>query len=154
VTFIWPTNGLSLATAYRWRVRSESRDPYFPRTPWRSLAYNTGSETDVRTGGTLVAVGDPPAAAGLSLAPPSPNPSRGPVTLDYTLAARARVTLVVFDAQGRRAARVLDAVRDAGAHHLSWDGRDASGRKSPAGVYFARLQAGTDSRTARIVVLD
>ena len=154
VTFIWPTHGLSLATPYRWRVRSESRDPYFPRTPWRSLAYNTGSETDVRTGGTLLAAGDPPRAGALSLAPPSPNPSRGPVAFDYTLPSRARVSIVLFDAQGRRAARVLDAVEEAGRHRIRWDGLVASGAKAPAGVYFARLQVGRESRTARIVITD
>jgi len=154
VTFIWPTNDLSMATPYRWRVRSESRDPFFPRTPWHSLAWNTGTETDVRTGGTLLAVGGPPRAGALWLAPPAPNPSRDAVALAYALPARARVRLVVFDAQGRRAAELVDAVEEAGEHRVVWRGREASGGRARAGVYFARLQAGAEWRTARIVVAE
>jgi flagellar hook assembly protein FlgD len=33
-----------------------------------------------------------------------------------------------------------DDVQPAGRHTAGWDGRDANGRRVPAGTYFARLE--------------
>ena len=42
-------NGLTAGSAYRWRVRVQSTDPFFPRSPWISLPGNAASEMDLRT---------------------------------------------------------------------------------------------------------
>ena len=154
VTFIWPVPGLSPATPYRLRVRSESRDPYFPRTAWRTLAYNSGTETDVFTGGTLLAVGDPPPTDELAFAPPAPNPARGRVTFTYSLPSPGRVTLAVYDAQGRRVAVAVGATETAGVHHVVWDVRTDRGTRAAAGVYFARLTVSGKAKSVRVVLAD
>lgn len=43
--------GLSENTVYRWRARVASRDPYFPRSRWVSLAGNSHTEAKLRTAG-------------------------------------------------------------------------------------------------------
>ncbi len=82
---------------------------------------------------------EPPAST-VSFARPYPLPSTGRVEFNWSLAARARVSLVIHDVRGRLV-RTLAAPRDdaAGPYHATWDGLDAGGRASRPGVYFARL---------------
>ena len=37
---------------------------------------------------------------------------------------------------------------------VAWDGRDAAGRKAPAGVYFARAATGARQAVTKIVRTD
>lgn len=83
------------------------------------------------------------------MAPPFPNPARGRVSLRFALPTASRVNLDVFDAAGRRVARLLDGEVAAGWHIAEW-GALANG--SAAGVYFARLTTPAGGRTVRVVV--
>jgi flagellar hook assembly protein FlgD len=50
--------------------------------------------------------------------------------------------------------RTIDAgVRPAGAHELTWDGRDDAGVPVAPGVYLARLAAGGAAAVTRVVML-
>jgi hypothetical protein len=77
------------------------------------------------------------------LAAPMPNPSRAEVIWSFTLSRAGAARLVIHDAQGRRVRVLADGLLPAGRHERRWDGRDASGRPAPAGVYVARLEAGS-----------
>lgn len=56
--------------------------------------------------------------------------------------------LVVYDALGT-------LVRDlAAAPEVSWDGRDATGRVVPAGLYFARLEDSDLAKTVRFLLVE
>jgi hypothetical protein len=50
--------GLDEGTFYHWRARVTSVDPFFPRSPWRSLAGNNVTETKLRTSGCVDFDGD------------------------------------------------------------------------------------------------
>ncbi|MCC6651380.1 MAG: peptidoglycan DD-metalloendopeptidase family protein [Candidatus Eisenbacteria bacterium] len=91
-------------------------------------------------------------ASGLSLSAGA-QPGAGPVPLRYQLPAAGRISLAVFDANGRRVCTLLDEPRPAGSGSLRWDGRDRSGRAAVPGVYFARLTSGSTSVTTRVVRL-
>jgi hypothetical protein len=86
----------------------------------------------------------PPASVGGSttrregLAPARPNPARDGSLLDLTLARGRNVDVGVFDLAGRRVATLADGALSAGVHTLAWDGRDGSGTRVRAGVYFVR----------------
>ena len=69
-----------------------------------------------------------------------PNPARGATALRFQLARAARVSLEVFDAQGRRVAVLADGVLEPGEHEAAFDGRGL-----PAGVYLCRR--GVDGRS-------
>jgi spore coat protein H len=82
-----------------------------------------------------------------------PNPFNPSTRIEFTLPTAGKVDLRVFDTTGRLV-RIL--TRDnftAGSHALSWDGRDGQGRQVTSGVYFYRLQSGTETETKRLIYL-
>lgn len=103
------------------------------------------------TGGCETAVGDTPAAA--RLGQNYPNPFNPETSIPFSLASGGRVSLKVYDVSGRLVATLLDENRGAGEHVARWDGRDARGRASSSGVYFARLAFGGETQTRKLVLL-
>jgi hypothetical protein len=73
------------------------------------------------------------------LGPSAPNPSPGPTTIAFGLTRPGDVMLDVFDAQGRRVRRLAEGGYAPGVHRARWDGRDESGTRLRAGLYFYRL---------------
>jgi hypothetical protein len=99
------------------------------------------------------AVGDGRPVVALELAAPAPNPARQHARLGFALPAGARVRLTIVDATGRRVREVANGAYAAGRYAAGWDLADERGRPVAAGLYFARLEAGTASITRRLVVL-
>ena len=91
---------------------------------------------------------DPRAALPMTLAP---NPTRGPVSIRFRLPDRGRVQLEIFDALGRRVARLVDAVMDPGWNEVTWNGMHSAGRAVPSGHYLCRLSAGGTVTRCRVV---
>ena len=58
VSFDEAVTGLSEGTFYHWRSRIVGSDPFFPRSPWMSLAGNNVTETKLRTAGCVDRDGD------------------------------------------------------------------------------------------------
>lgn len=85
----------------------------------------------------------PPAGAGLTLLPPSPNPFNPCTTISFAAPAGAPVSLRVYDLAGRRVTTLLDGVTlPEGLQTATWDGRDDAGRPAVAGAYLLRLESG------------
>jgi hypothetical protein len=109
----------------------------------QAMVVTIGGSTGVEPGGA--------AQGRLELAPPAPNPSRGPgsVILDFRLPAPDMVSFDVLDVQGRCIASRA-AERFAGGHHrLQW-----SPPALASGEYFMRLRAlASGSATRRWAVL-
>jgi len=82
-----------------------------------------------------------------------PNPSSGPFTFTYRTASTAVVRGAIYDASGREVAILVDAVQAAGERSLTWDARDASGRRVQPGVYPLRLLVDGEARSGRVVVI-
>jgi WD40 repeat protein len=68
-----------------------------------------------------------------------PNPFRDAALVSYSLAAKSRVALRVFDATGRQVRTLVNADQTAGNYTLRWDGRDEHGQLVPEGIYFCRM---------------
>lgn len=90
-------------------------------------------------------------ASGPAFARPLPNPSRGSVTLHFTLPAAGPVMLAVFDLAGRRVRSLATGVLAAGEHTRVWDGRDEAGTAAPPGLYLARLASPQGTAGQRVV---
>ena len=83
-----------------------------------------------------------------------PNPFATSASIQFAMTKRSRATLEVFDVRGVRVRTLADETVDAPGSMVQWDGRDASGRRQPSGVYFARLSLdGAAVETRRIVLL-
>ncbi len=80
----------------------------------------------------------------------SPNPSTGPVLVDFEQPVAGEVTLEVYDLAGRRVSGLHPGRMSAGRHALDWDGRDETGRAAAPGVYLVRLTAAGQVATARV----
>jgi hypothetical protein len=83
----------------------------------------------------------------------TPNPFRGSVSLGFALAQASRVQFDVYSVDGRRVKSVASGAFDAGDYSFSWDGRDEGGNAMSAGVYYARLVAGSAKFTRTITLL-
>jgi len=69
----------------------------------------------------------------------TPNPFAASTQIRFTLKQKGRVSLAIFDINGRQVAELLHAAAfPAGSQHVTWD---ASGL--PPGIYFARLRTGS-----------
>ena len=91
--------------------------------------------------------------AGIALAP-RPQPARPPVQLDWQGdpdVEGVRQLVLVHDLAGRLV-RAFDVGTQPGGV-LAWDGRDAEGRRVPAGLYFVRIVSGPRHADARVILL-
>ncbi|MGQ0720591.1 MAG: FlgD immunoglobulin-like domain containing protein [Candidatus Eiseniibacteriota bacterium] len=110
-------------------------------------------------GASSIVVSWGPVAAGevavlpaeVQLEPGRPNPFGEGFRASFSLPARDRVRLDVYDVAGRRVRRLIDGERGAGRHEAVWDGRDESGRLVANGIYLLRLDTGERTLTTRAV---
>ena len=83
-----------------------------------------------------------------------PNPFNPQTTLAFSLRESGVVSLSVLDAQGRCVRSLLAAATlPAGSQSVAWDGRDEFGRALPSGLYFARLIAGEERVSRKLLLL-
>lgn len=93
------------------------------------------------------------ARPGLRLEGANPNPFQPPAAIRYELPRRERVRIGVYDLGGREVRILRDEPQDAGVYDVPWDGTDRQGRPMSVGVYFVRLEAGGETRIAKITLL-
>jgi alpha-amylase len=100
---------------------------------------------------SFVATDVPPVERALVVV--GPNPFRERVGLRFALGGEEeQARLTIYDVAGRLVTE-LQAGADPGARVVFWEGDDARGREAPAGVYFARLVAGSRRETVRLVLV-
>ncbi len=66
-----------------------------------------------------------------------PNPFNPLTTITFFLPQAGQVTLAVYDLQGRLVAQLVNGMRPAGVHEVTWDASQQA-----SGMYFCRIQAG------------
>lgn len=76
----------------------------------------------------------------------------GRLLIPFGVAEAGAVRLDLFDAQGRRVARLLEDTRVSGRYALAWDGRRDDGGRLTNGVYWLRLTVGAEPFTQRLVL--
>jgi hypothetical protein len=102
------------------------------------------------SGSVDVATAAPAARLQISAAP---NPFASSAAIRWTLPQDAEVTLAIYDAAGRRVRTMAHGFLTAGVHSLMWDGRDDRGNPAKAGVYWMRLNAGSQEVKSSVVRL-
>ncbi len=82
-----------------------------------------------------------------------PNPFNPETSIPFSLSDGGRVTLRIYDINGRLVATLLDENRKAGEHTVRWNGRNDVGAVAPTGIYFARLESNGVTETRKLVLL-
>lgn len=74
-----------------------------------------------------------------------PNPFNPSTTIRFTLQKTEHSSLKIYNTAGQEVAELVDDIRSAGEHQVQWQ---ADGL--PSGIYFARLQAGSQMNTKKL----
>ncbi len=82
----------------------------------------------------------------------SPSPFRGGTTISYELPKSGNVRLSVCDVLGRTVRMLVNEKKGPGRYSVGWNGRGENGMLLPAGIYFSRLEAGTERLTRKLVI--
>jgi hypothetical protein len=82
-----------------------------------------------------------------------PNPFDTSTTFHYEIPESRHVTIEIYDILGRRIKSIVDEQQRSGGYGCSWDGANDSGNSMGNGIYFCRLKAGEDIKTARCILM-
>lgn len=89
----------------------------------------------------------------LALGQAYPNPCRSRASIRFSLPRDGEASLVVYNHLGQPVATLVSGEVKAGAHTAAWNGRTDQGKPAPSGVYLYRLQADSQSRTGKLVLM-
>lgn len=122
----------------------------YPRTqltlpPGYRAVFDTGSffGIDCDTTGTIDIQGE------YSLKQNTPNPYKQSTVIEFEIARRGHVTIVLYDASGNRVATLLDEMLDVGRHQLVLGPEVA-----PAGRYFYEIVSGRYRATRSMLIVE
>jgi len=82
-----------------------------------------------------------------------PNPFNPSTSIPYMLERSAHVTIGIYDVSGSRVISLDEGMKASGVHAVIWNGRDASGRALPSGVYFYRFEGFANSPVRKMVLV-
>ena len=148
-SFSW--NGL------RWENLEPSPNGYVvTMAPHGEDVYFGGSFSGVGSKGSfgiarLLGMNTPPPTQKVWLSPAAPNPSSSTSDFSIHLTRGGSVRVAVHDVRGRELAVLHKGEMTAGYHAIRWDGRDRSGKVTPAGIYFIAVQSPDGLATGKIV---
>jgi len=100
----------------------------------------------------LVGTQEPTGKLVTSIFKVGPNPVLAGTQVSYALERAGAASLAVYDATGRQVRNLVSGLLKAGVYTANWDGRNASGEKVSAGVYYIRLSADR-TMTSRVTVV-
>jgi photosystem II stability/assembly factor-like uncharacterized protein len=90
---------------------------------------------------------------GFHLAQNHPNPFNPSTFIEFEIARSHPVQLKIFNARGQLIRTLLDEQLQAGSHRIQWNGCDDEGNNVASGVYFYQLQAGINTQTRKMMLL-
>ncbi|OVE79593.1 hypothetical protein BVY01_02090 [bacterium I07] len=82
-----------------------------------------------------------------------PNPFNPKTRIQYSIPVTSEVKLEIYNVLGEKVATLKDDISQVGLHSANWTGLDDSGQEVSAGVYIARLQAGSFNQSIRMLLL-
>lgn len=84
----------------------------------------------------------------------SPNPMRGLTNIEYAVPSghAGLVTVEIADVQGRVVRTLVHKGQSGGRYQATWEGLDQTGNTVAQGVYFARVSAGDETASTKVIV--
>lgn len=83
-----------------------------------------------------------------NLESPYPNPFNSSTSLSFTLPEQLQTTLSILDISGSEVIRLIDSQLSAGSYQRTFNAVNL-----PSGMYFAKLTAGQQTKTAKIILM-
>lgn len=77
-----------------------------------------------------------------------PNPFNSATTIKYDLPRKSDVELSIYDINGRKVKNLVSGVRGAGEYSVNFSLDDAA-----SGIYFARIKAGNETSSRKIILV-
>ena len=77
-----------------------------------------------------------------------PNPFNPATKIEFSLNTKSEVNLTIFNMLGQEVATLVDEVKAAGSHNVTWNASNVA-----SGVYFYKLTAGDLTLTKKMVLL-
>lgn len=145
----WHDDSLSLAIKYDsvkainiagvgiWALGYDVPEPEL----WNLLRYKFTDITSVQSNNTIPSV--------FSLEQNYPNPFNPSTIIEFTLRETGHTTLKIYDAIGREVAVLANEVLGAGIYHH----RIFDARRLASGIYFARLQTGSNTQIRKLMLI-
>lgn len=82
----------------------------------------------------------------------SPNPFNPETSINYTVRNSGNVSIRIYSLQGRLVRTLFEGYSTAGANEVRWNGRDNSGNTVSSGLYFVKVQQGSESGVIKVAV--
>ena len=82
-----------------------------------------------------------------------PNPAKGQTVLNFQLTRQTAVELSIYDIQGRLVKNLINDIKQAGTHKISWDGFDGKDNRVSAGIYFCKLKTENTDYLEKLILV-
>lgn len=82
-----------------------------------------------------------------------PNPFSEEINIEFSLDKTEKVSVEIFDQEGRKINRLIDNEFMPGRHIVSWDAKNEKGQDVQNGIYFYRITHGGVPETVKIVLV-
>jgi len=118
--------------------------------PYQSLSDTLGINLTVSG---VVGVDDDVLPYEFSLYQNFPNPFNPSTDIKFSLPNSERVHLVIYDLLGNVVKEMVNEDLNPGMYTYKWMGENQSGSTVSAGMYFYQIQAGSFSKTRKMILL-
>lgn len=127
----------------KWILYTEDAAPFVEDLKFNVYVSNsTGIPTSVEEENNSIVVNN------FELQQNFPNPFNPTTQIRFSLAEQSQVTLKVYNILGKEIATLINDLKGAGAHEISFDGTGLS-----SGVYFYTIQTGKFTETRKMILM-
>ena len=141
-------------------IHSTSDTTWLDATPdgWRyqyeiTALDSVGNESPPSSPDHVTGTSGTPSTMDFALHQCVPNPFNPTTEIRFELSRGGAVRLEVYNVSGQRVCTLASGVWAAGAHSVTWEGRDTNGTPASSGVYFYRFESGDYSESKRMTLL-
>jgi hypothetical protein len=82
-----------------------------------------------------------------------PNPFNPTTAIEFSLESSSDIQLTIYNVIGQEIRTLASGMKQAGAHTISWDGRNESGKMVSTGIYMYKLSVGNQSMTKKMAFI-
>jgi hypothetical protein len=82
-----------------------------------------------------------------------PNPFTAQIQISFDLQAKSDVKLEVYNLKGQLVKQLIAGTMDKANHQALWDGTDLDEKPAAQGIYFVRLQSGSQQEIRKVMLM-